>query len=118
MRLTKDEIRELLRENGLRVTAPRVAVVGVLSEAEVPLSHTEVVQRLGDTDWDPATVYRNLVKLREAGIAPVASSDPLSELLSEGDVSPRALVRALQTRSPERNRRAGYRLPAARRASR
>ena len=24
-------------------------------------------------DWDPATVYRNLVKLREAGIAPVVS---------------------------------------------
>ena len=73
MPLTKDDIRHLLREKGLRVTAPRLAVVTVLSEAEGPLSHTEVLQRLGKTRWDPATVYRNLVKLREAGIAPVAS---------------------------------------------
>lgn len=28
---------------------------------------------LGDTDWDPATVYRNLVKLRDVGIAAVVS---------------------------------------------
>lgn len=73
MGLERDEIRGLLRENGLRVTAPRVAVVGVLSSADGPLSHTEVVQRLGDTDWDQATIYRNLVKLRDAGIAPIAS---------------------------------------------
>lgn len=37
------------------------------------MSYTDVLERLGDTDWDPATVFRNLVKLRNAGVAPVAS---------------------------------------------
>ena len=31
-----------------------------------------MLERLGETDWDPATVYRNLVKLRDAGLAPIA----------------------------------------------
>lgn len=73
MSITKDEARSMLRDSSLRVTAPRVAVLCVLAAAKRPLSHTEVLQRLGDTDWDPTTIYRNLVKLRDAGIAPVAS---------------------------------------------
>ena len=28
---------------------------------------------LGETDWDPATIYRNLVKLKESGITSVVS---------------------------------------------
>lgn len=73
MSITKDEARKLLHESELRVTAPRLAVLRVLAEARNPLSHTEVLQRLGETDWDPATIYRNLVKLRDAGVAPVVS---------------------------------------------
>ena len=73
MKLTKEETRLRLHEIGLRVTAPRMAVLGVLAEAERPLSHTEVLERLGETDWDPATIYRNLVKLRDTGVAPVVS---------------------------------------------
>ena len=73
MKLTKEETRLRLHEIGLRVTAPRLAVLGVLAEAERPLSHTEVLERLGETDWDPATIYRNLVKLRDTGVAPVVS---------------------------------------------
>ena len=45
----------------------------VLSDAKTPLSHTEVLGQLGETDWDPATIYRNLIKLREAGVAKVVS---------------------------------------------
>ena len=73
LRITKDEARQLLRDSGLRATAPRLAVVGVLARSASPLSHSEVRERLGTTDWDPATIYRNLVKLRDAGIAPVVS---------------------------------------------
>lgn len=73
MSITSDEARELLHESALRATAPRLAVLRVLAEAQVPLSHTEVLVQLGETDWDPATIYRNLVKLRDAGIAPVVS---------------------------------------------
>ncbi|CAM2005687.1 Fur family transcriptional regulator [Acanthopleuribacter pedis] len=73
MRITKNQARKLLQECALRVTAPRLAVVRVLAEARDPLSHTEMLDRLGDTDWDPATVYRNLIKLRDAGLAEVVS---------------------------------------------
>lgn len=73
MNMTQSEARKLLQERGLRTTAPRLAVVCVLAEAKVPLSHSEVLKRLGSTDWDPATIYRNLVKLRDAGVAPVVS---------------------------------------------
>ncbi|MEL6344533.1 MAG: Fur family transcriptional regulator [Myxococcota bacterium] len=73
MGITKDEARELLRERALRATAPRLAVLLVLADAQAPLSHSQVLERLGDTDWDPATIYRNLVKLRDAGITSVVS---------------------------------------------
>lgn len=73
MGITADEGRRLLREHGLRATPPRLAVLGVLSSAETPLSHSEVLKRIGETGWDPATIYRNLVKLRKAGLAPVVS---------------------------------------------
>jgi len=73
MSLTKDEARRLLQESELRVTAPRLAVLRVLAEARGPLSHTEVLEHLGETDWHPATIYRTLVKLRDARVAPVVS---------------------------------------------
>lgn len=69
----KDKARKLLHGRGLRSTAPRLAVLRVLMEAQSPLSHTEVLESLGETDWDPATIYRNLVKLRDAGIALVVN---------------------------------------------
>ena len=73
MAKSKDNLRRLLSEHHLRVTAPRLAVIMVLEGAEKPLSHTEVVNKLGEMDWDPTTIFRNLVKLKEAGIALIAS---------------------------------------------
>ena len=73
MTLSKDGMRAILNEHGLRVTAPRLAVIEVLAATQRPLSHSEVVQMLGKMDWDPATIFRNLVKLKEAGLAPVVS---------------------------------------------
>ena len=73
MTLSKQEMRTLLTENKLRSTAPRLAVLKILAEADTPLSHTEVLAHLGEMDWDPATIFRNLVKLKEAGIALVIS---------------------------------------------
>jgi Fur family ferric uptake transcriptional regulator len=63
----------LLQEYGLRVTVPRLAVLEVLAAADSPLSHSEELERLGDTAWDPVTIYRNLVRLRDAEIAPISS---------------------------------------------
>lgn len=73
MSITDTQARALLQESSLRVTAPRIAVLRVLAGADSPLSHTQVLQELGDTDWDPATIYRNLVKLRDAEVAVVVS---------------------------------------------
>jgi Fur family ferric uptake transcriptional regulator len=73
MSITKDQARALLKDRNLRATAPRLAVMRILADSDSPLSHSDVLERLGDTDWDPATIYRNLIKLRDAGIAPVVS---------------------------------------------
>ncbi|MEO1232700.1 MAG: Fur family transcriptional regulator [Myxococcota bacterium] len=73
MSISKDEARRLLRESGLRATGPRLGVLRVLSRSQHPVSHSDVLERLGETDWDPATIYRNLVKLRDAGLASVVS---------------------------------------------
>ncbi len=73
MSLTKKQARALLAEHDLRATAPRIAVLQLLASARGPLSYSDVLQKMGKTDWDPATIFRNLVKLREAGVAPVVS---------------------------------------------
>lgn len=72
MSLTRHDAKALLRAAGLRSTAPRVALLRLLAEAEHPLSHGEVAELLGDT-WDQATHYRNLVKLTESALVRVAS---------------------------------------------
>ena len=90
MTQSKDQIRSLLLNYNLRATAPRLAVIRVLSAAKRPLSHSEVLQRLGDMDWDPTTIFRNLVKLKEAGLAPVVSRldgiDRYALKTDEGDI--------------------------------
>ena len=87
--MTKDEARKVLRECGLRATGPRLAVLRVLAASDKPLSHKQVLEQLGETDWDPATIYRNLVKLRDAGIAPVVTRvggvDRYALVISQGD---------------------------------
>ena len=71
--MDKDSARELLREHELRATAPRMAVVQLLARSARPLSCSEALEQLGSQDWDPATVYRNLVRLEEEGLARVVS---------------------------------------------
>lgn len=61
------ELRESLRELGLRATAPRLAVLAALHEAAAPLAHDEVMLRIGE-GFDRATVYRLLADLAEAGL--------------------------------------------------
>lgn len=63
------ELRDQLRDAGLRATMPRVGVLSVLVGAEHPLSHAEVAEQLADQGFDRATVYRNLIDLTDAGLA-------------------------------------------------
>lgn len=71
--MSNEEARKRLRDAGLRSTGPRVKVLQALSQAHGPLSHGELVQRIGLGDMDQATIYRNLLKLQDHGLARVAS---------------------------------------------
>ncbi len=62
-----DELRERIRTSGLRVTAPRVAVLQRLLTATAPVSHGELAEALAP-HWDRATIYRNLTDLTDAGL--------------------------------------------------
>lgn len=73
MPLTKTEAKELLRSHDLRATGPRLTVLRIVEGAERPLAHSEITDRLGDGDSDPATIYRNLVRLTEVGLVRIVS---------------------------------------------
>lgn len=71
--ITRQEAKGIIHGVGLRATAPRVAVLRILTASPKPLSHSEVIQAVGSDDWDQATLYRNLLKLVEVNLARVAS---------------------------------------------
>ncbi|RZT38587.1 Fur family transcriptional regulator [Cupriavidus agavae] len=59
-----------LRHLGARVTQPRVAILACLIEADEPLTHQAVIDRLPpDGDVDRVTVYRVLDWLVDQGVA-------------------------------------------------
>ncbi len=60
--------RTQLREAGLRVTGPRISVLGILATATTPLSHGEVADKLADAGVDRATIFRNLQDLVSIGM--------------------------------------------------
>jgi Fur family ferric uptake transcriptional regulator len=63
-----DDLRELLVERGIRVTAQRIVILRELARARVPVSHAELTERLAGPTLDRATIYRNLIGLHEAGM--------------------------------------------------
>jgi Fur family ferric uptake transcriptional regulator len=65
----EQELRDAIRERGLRVTQPRLAVLALLRAEAVPLSHADVADRLISEAIDRATLFRNLNSLVEHGLA-------------------------------------------------
>ena len=65
---TQTDRLAVLRKYGLRGTQARVAVLEALENTQTPLSHADVAACLGDTVFDRATIFRNLVDMAEAGI--------------------------------------------------
>jgi len=65
---TVEELRTHIRDVGLRVTAPRVAVLQRLHQAAAPTTHAELADALAPHGWDRATIYRNLTDLTDAGL--------------------------------------------------
>lgn len=72
MRTAKKDDREtlvaMIRGAGMRVTSSRIAVLGALRDAALPLSHADVAAKLEHLGMDRTTVYRNLIDLAEAGV--------------------------------------------------
>ncbi|MBX2804301.1 MAG: transcriptional repressor [Myxococcales bacterium] len=61
----RQEIRALLRKQGLRATAPRIAVLVALHECKRPMTHEQVMGSLPDGAFDKATVWRILADLAD-----------------------------------------------------
>ena len=62
------DLKTRLRAVGLRATAARSAVLECMLQANGPLTHADVCQRLEDAGFDRATVYRNLADLTDVGL--------------------------------------------------
>jgi Fur family ferric uptake transcriptional regulator len=62
-------LKQALRDAGLRATSARAAVLRCLIEAQRPLTHADVCERLASLGYDRATLYRNLIDLTEVGLA-------------------------------------------------
>ncbi len=60
---------QLLRDSGLRVTKPRMAVLTALLEAHRPVSAQDLLDSLSRDGIDSVTVYRTLNTLVEENIA-------------------------------------------------
>lgn len=60
--------RQAIREVGLRATPARVAVLRLIRSEERPLSHADVCDALGETQWNRSTLWRNLCDLETAGL--------------------------------------------------
>jgi Fur family transcriptional regulator, ferric uptake regulator len=59
--------------HSVRVTPPRVAVVSLLASQAQPVSRADVLRMLEGHRWDPATIYRTLVRLSAVGIVRIVS---------------------------------------------
>jgi Fe2+ or Zn2+ uptake regulation protein len=66
--MADDRARQLLKQAKLRVTAGRVALVSTLLKHVEPVSMEDAVRLCGSNGGDPATIYRNLQTLRDAGV--------------------------------------------------
>jgi Fur family ferric uptake transcriptional regulator len=62
------EVRGLLKEQGMRATAQRIAVLVILHKQKVPMTHEEVMGLLAAGLYDKASVWRVLSDLAGVGI--------------------------------------------------
>ena len=63
-----EQIKDTIREHGLRATPARIATLNLLLETSSPMTHAEVAAVLDDLGVDKATAFRNLNDMAAAGI--------------------------------------------------
>jgi len=66
--LRDDDLKQLLVDQGIRVTEQRMMILRELAKLRVPTSHPELTERLVNANLDRATIYRNLLSLTKAGL--------------------------------------------------
>jgi Fur family transcriptional regulator, ferric uptake regulator len=66
--LRDEDLRQLLSDQGLRVTDQRLIILRELAKLRRPTSHPELTERLANAHLDRATVYRTLLSLTKAGL--------------------------------------------------
>ena len=64
----RQELRAALKSKGLRATGSRLAVMVLLHEQQAPMSHEQLMTGLGKGAFDPASIWRLLSDLTEAGV--------------------------------------------------
>ena len=65
----KEDIKELLRSNSLKVTSHRVDILFKIAKAKVPISAQSIMDSVSNNkDLNQSTVYRNLNELEKAGL--------------------------------------------------
>jgi Fur family ferric uptake transcriptional regulator len=64
----REEVRTIIRSQGLRATNPRVEVLVVLHENARPMTHDQVMSNLPEGTGDKASIWRLLADLSEHGV--------------------------------------------------
>lgn len=68
LEMVQAEVRALLKNQQLRATAQRIAVLVTLHEQKSPMTHEEVMGLLDEGLYDKATIWRVLSDLAGVGI--------------------------------------------------
>lgn len=61
-------IRDVIRAAGLRATPARLATLKLLRDAQSPMTHADVAERLDSDGVDKTTAFRNLNDMTDAGL--------------------------------------------------
>ena len=64
----REGVIQRLRAFGLRVTAPRIALLETLSNAGQPVTIEQLSSKIGDNTCDLVTIYRTMAALERAGV--------------------------------------------------
>ena len=82
------DLGEKLRQRSRKLTAPRQAILQILSRHAHPMSNKEIFAELSSGDCDLATVYRSMHLLENMGVVKrfdLGDGVARYELLAEGD---------------------------------
>jgi Fur family ferric uptake transcriptional regulator len=63
-----EALKTMLKERGLRITEPRLAVLRELHREATAVSHADLTERLVPKGFDRVTVYRTLITLTDVGL--------------------------------------------------